>query len=549
MEYKNKVVYQIWPCSFKDSNNDGIGDIQGIISKLDYIASLGVDLIWLSPVYASPNTDYGYDISDYYSINPEFGTMKDFDELLFKAKEKGLGIIMDLVANHTSDKHDWFLNAVSDVNSPYRDYYFFKKSDTKNEPNNWISIFGGSAWQKDPLVENGYYLTTFTSNQCDLNWKNENVRKEVAKIMKFWLAKGIAGFRMDVINTIAKKEGLPSFQPEKKGYQFAKEYMCNLDLSHEYIKEMISDVSKEYDFITIGEGMLADEKACAMYAGEDRNELNMMITFELLLQDCGPLGKYDFTKLYRWTIPNFKSIIYRWQTDMQNNNYWVANYMNNHDQPRSISRFLDDKKYREESAKAFATLTLTLRGTPFIYQGEEIGMTNLILEKEDWRDYEAINIYTTLQSMMHLPAWISKKVVQRMTRDHARTPMQWSSNQYGGFSESQPWIKVNPNTNEINVENELMKNNGILAYYKKLIQLHKELETLQTGAFDPYLADHKQVLGYKRISVNQTLIVLINLSSKIAKLPSAIEGKLILDSHDNPNALELAPYESRIIEL
>ena len=376
MDYKNKVIYQIWPRSFQDSNHDGIGDLRGILQRLDHLQDLGIDLIWLSPVYCSPNTDYGYDISDYYSIHPDFGTMDDFDTLLAECKKRGMGIIMDLVANHTSDQHPWFQACLNDVNSPYRDCYYFREGIGSKEPNNWISMFGGSAWTKDPLKPQSWYLTTFTPHQCDLNWENPRVREEVANVMRFWLEKGVNGFRMDVINTIAKQPGLPSWHPEKKGYQFAKDLMTNLPKSHEYIQELIGKLSQDFDFITIGEGMMADNDACALYAGEDRGELNMMIMFDLHLQDCGPLGKYDFRKLYHWTIPGFKSIIFRWQSDSQKRNHWVANYMNNHDQPRSISRFGNDSRYRIESAKAFALMNLTLRGTPLVYEGEEMGMTN-----------------------------------------------------------------------------------------------------------------------------------------------------------------------------
>ncbi|MFQ8583930.1 MAG: alpha-amylase family glycosyl hydrolase [Holdemania massiliensis] len=296
MDYKNKVIYQIWPRSFQDSNHDGIGDLRGILQRLDHLQDLGIDLIWLSPVYCSPNTDYGYDISDYYSIHPDFGTMDDFDALLAECKKRGMGIIMDLVANHTSDQHPWFQACLNDVNSPYRDCYYFREGIGSKEPNNWISMFGGSAWTKDPLKPQSWYLTTFTPHQCDLNWENPRVREEVANVMRFWLEKGVSGFRMDVINTIAKQPGLPSWHPEKKGYQFAKDLMTNLPKSHEYIQELIGKLSPDFDFITIGEGMMADNDAW-LYAGEDRGELNMMIMFDRICH-CGPLGKYDFRKLY-----------------------------------------------------------------------------------------------------------------------------------------------------------------------------------------------------------------------------------------------------------
>lgn len=549
MDYKNKVIYQIWPRSFQDSNHDGIGDLRGILQRLDHLQDLGIDLIWLSPVYCSPNTDYGYDISDYYSIHPDFGTMDDFDALLAECKKRGMGIIMDLVANHTSDQHPWFQACLNDVNSPYRDCYYFREGIGSKEPNNWISMFGGSAWTKDPLKPQSWYLTTFTPHQCDLNWENPRVREEVANVMRFWLEKGVSGFRMDVINTIAKQPGLPSWHPEKKGYQFAKDLMTNLPKSHEYIQELIGKLSQDFDFITIGEGMMADNDACALYAGEDRGELNMMIMFDLHLQDCGPLGKYDFRKLYHWTIPGFKSIIFRWQSDSQKRNYWVANYMNNHDQPRSISRFGNDSRYRIESAKAFALMNLTLRGTPLIYQGEEIGMTNCRLEKDEWRDYEAINIYSTLQTMMHLPKFIAKKVVQRMTRDHARTPVQWDESDYAGFSDHQPWIKVNPNYKQINLKKDLVLETSINRWYKQVIALRKAYTALNTGIMKPVLKNHKQILGYVRKDDKAEFLILINLSSSLARFNLKTEGSILMDSYPDPQPQLLRPYESRLIQI
>ncbi len=548
MDKINEIIYQVWPRSFKDSNNDGIGDIQGIISKLDYLSDLGITMLWLSPIYCSPNTDYGYDVSDYYNINPEFGTMVDFDELLASCKKRNIKLMMDLVANHTSDQHIWFQSCLEDIDSPYRDYYLFKEGVENKEPNNWISVFGGSAWQKDPLKDNSWYLTTFTPHQCDLNWKNPNVRKEIVNIMRFWLDKGVSGFRLDVINTIAKEEGLPSYRPEKKGYQFAKEYITNQPLSHEYIQEMMSSLN-DYDFITVGEGMMVDKEACALYAGEGRGELSMMIMFDLHLQDCGPLGKYDFRTLYRWNISTFKKIIYSWQLDMQKNNYHMGNYMNNHDQPRSISRFGNDKEYREASAKAFALMTLTLKGTPFIYQGEEIGMTNCTLQKNQWRDFEAINVYETLQTMMHLPKAIAEKVVKRMTRDNARTCMQWDSSNHAGFTSGKPWITVNPNYPEINVEKDISNNKSIYHAYRQLIDLRKKEIALSDGDFQVLLENHKQILAYSRNYKDKTFIVLINLSSKKVNYSLDLKGELLFNNCLFYEKNKLNPYQALLIKV
>ena len=557
MNFKNKVIYQIWLRSFKDSNGDGIGDIGGMIEKVDYIASLGVDYVWISPLYKSSNKDYGYDIDDYYSINPEFGSMEDFDLLLERFQEKNIGIIMDLVANHTSDQHEWFQSAVHDLNSPYRDFYFFKEGKNGKEPNNWISMFGGSAWQRDPLTENGYYLATFTPNQCDLNWENPEVRKEIYKIMHFWLKKGIAGFRLDVINTIAKADGLPDKNPNKKGYQFAKELMINRPKSHEYIKEMHEEVLSKYDCITIGEGMLVDQEACRQYAGANTDELQMMITFDLHMMDCGPLGKFDFRKLYRWNVLKMKKILHSWQMDMQKHNYWLANCLSNHDQPRHISRWGNDQEYRVESAKAFAMLNLTLRGTPFIYQGEEIGMTNYKLEQDEWRDFEAINIYQELQTMMHVPKFLAKKIVQKMSRDNARTPMQWSSKLNAGFSSVQPWIKLNSNYQEINVEADLKNEQSLIEFYRTIIQLRKEHPALAEGSYKAILAKNNQVMGYYRESEEEKLLIIINLSQSPAAFYLPIEKdenyKLLLKT-DYGNFLTqekmvFKPYEGRIYKI
>ena len=555
MNYKDKVVYQVWPRSFYDSNGDGIGDIPGIIEKLDYIKELGIDYCWISPVYLSSNKDYGYDVDDYFKINPEFGTMKDMDNLIKKAKDKGLGIIMDLVANHTSDQHKWFQEALKDPQSPYRDYYIFKEGKEGREPNNWIGLFGGSAWQGVPEEENMYYLTTFTPNQCDLNWENEKVRQGIYEIMRFWLDKGIAGFRLDVINTIAKAEGLPDKNPKKRGYQFAKELMINRDESHKYLKEMHKEVLSKYDVVTIGEGLLVDYESCRQYAGEKSKELNMMITFDLHLMDCGPLGKYDFRKLYYWSIPKMKKIIFGWQKDMQEEKYWIANCVSNHDQPRHISRWGNEEEYRIESAKAFAVLNLTLRGTPIIYQGEEIGMTNLKLSQEDWRDFEALNVFNELQTMMHLPAFLAKRVIQKMTRDNARTPMQWTTEKYAGFSTVAPWIKVNPNYQEINVVADLENKQSLIQFYRDLIDLRQTIPAFGEGSFEPALKKHRKMIAYYRHYKTDKYLVLINLSKNLTSFTLEEEGDLELvlkthyDAYLSTHKQTFKPYEGRIYKV
>lgn len=556
--YKESIIYQIWPRSFCDSNGDGIGDLLGIISKLDYIKSLGVDYIWLSPIYSSPNKDYGYDIDDYYSIQPEYGTMQDFELLLHETKKRDMNLILDLVANHTSSNHPWFRNARSSKDSIYRDYYFFRpgtSNESQNDhllspPNNWMSVFGGSAWQYDKSTKE-YYLTLFTPDQCDLNWANRKVREEIYRIMRFWLDKGIAGFRLDVINTIAKAEGLPSVH-NSSHLEFPFEHIVSLPKSHTYLKEMYDEVLKHYDCLTIGEGIVVDVEALNLYTAPKRNELNMMFQFDLHMLGCGKLGKYDFRKFYYYTISDFKNVINHWQTRTQLEDGWLGNYFSNHDQPRQVSRFGDDKKYRVESAKALAMLNLTLRGTPFIYQGEEIGMTNLKLSKEDWKDYEAINDYEVLKHM-HLPSFLAKKVVQKMTRDNARTPMQWNSTTYAGFSTSWPWIKLNPNYTKINVALDLVSKDSIIKFYQKLIALRHKYAPLNYGTYIPICKNNKRVIAYIREYDGVKIVVTINLSSKKAHVDLSCtgykQGVLLLGTHLIDGffrSYDMQPYEGRM---
>ncbi|MGB4588179.1 MAG: alpha-glucosidase [Clostridiaceae bacterium] len=564
--FKNRIVYQIWPRSFKDSNNDGIGDLQGILSKLDYLKYLGIDTIWLSPIYATGNKDYGYDIDDYYKINPEFGTMSDFDELLKKSKSLGIDIIMDLVANHTSDQHEWFKKALSDKDSPYRDYYFFKKGKTDSSgnsipPNNWLSAFGGSAWQKDERHDE-YYLSMFTPNQCDLNWENKNVREGIYNIMRFWLDKGVLGFRLDVINTISKREGLPSIGKSGK-LTFPFEHIVSLPRTHDFLKEMHQEVLSKYGdgdhrspVFTVGEGMLSSKKSLNQYTNPKEKELNMMFQFDLHQLGCGQLGKYDFRKFYYWTVKEMKDTIESWQLSTQEGGGWLGNYLSNHDQPRQVSRFGNDKHFRRKSAKALALLNMTLRGTPFIFQGEEIGMTNCHLEMDEWKDYEAINDHVVLQEMLHLPKFLSKKVIQKMTRDHARTPMQWTSGENSGFSTVTPWIKLNPNYRWINVQHELEKENSLIDFYRGLIFLRKESLALIYGSYTPLERENKNVIAYLREFEQDKLLILINLSDKKSKinLKDFQQNRLtyIIGTYSErkkADVLSLEPYEGMIFQV
>ena len=547
----HSVVYQIWPRSFMDSNDDGIGDIKGILSRLDHVKQLGANQIWLSPVYQSPNHDYGYDVQDYYSIQPEFGTMADMDELIRACHERGIELIMDLVANHTSDQHPWFQAALRDVNSKYRDYYFFREGKQNKEPNNWISLFGGSAWTKVAGEENRYYLSLFTPNQCDLNWRNPELRTEIHKIMHFWLDKGIDGFRMDVINMISKVPDLVDKNPHKKGYQFADDLIISRPESFDYLMEMYDKIMLDKRGLFIGEGVLINPMSAKRYSGKDTKMLDLMFHFDTVLIGCGPLGKYDFRKFYRWTIKEFKAIYFKWQLASLNDAFYLGNFLSNHDNGRAVSRFGDEKKYHRESAKALNLLTLMSRGTPFIYQGEEIGMTNLKLEQEDWRDFEAINDYVVLQEMMHLPKFFAKKIVQKMTRDNARTPMQWTNEVYAGFSKSKPWIKVNPNKNDINVLDQVSDEDSILAFTKQAIELYKSDETFAFGDVRPYLIKHPELLAFERVGL-QHYLVLINLSKHNIHFPVAenvLDCECLISNYSRTPLMAkmvFRPFEARV---
>lgn len=547
----HSVVYQIWPRSFYDSNNDGIGDIQGIIAKLDYIQSLGVTTIWLSPVFLSPNHDYGYDVQDYYSIQPEFGTMQDVEQLIKEIHIRNMSILFDLVANHTSHLHQWFQNALVDPKSKYRDYYYFKEGINGNPPNNWISLFGGSAWTPVENEANMYYLSLFTPQQCDLNWDNPDVRQGIYDIMNFWFKKGIDGFRMDVINLIGKEEGLPSHQAHKKGYQFAADKIVSHPKSFDYIDEMYQSVLQQKKGLMVGEGVLVDVEKAERYCGAKSKQLDLMFHFDLALLGCGPLGKYDFRKLYRWSIKDFKKVYFKWQLKAQTHDFYMGNFFSNHDHGRAVSRFGDDKRYHRESATALMVLNFFQRGTPFIYQGEEIGMTNIKLDPKDWKDFEAIHDYQVLQEMMHLPAFIAKWVIQKMTRDQARTPVQWSAEQHAGFSKGEPWFVVNPNHQSINVQAQEDDPNSILNFTRRCISLHLAHECFSYGHFSVLLEHHKHVLAFRRVDTKDVFVIIVNLSKRPSRLewPSEIfDMTCVLNNyaHVDVSSKRLEPYQALV---
>lgn len=501
--WKEAVIYQIYPRSFMDSNGDGIGDIQGIISRLDYLKYLGIDVIWLSPVYRSPNDDNGYDISDYQAIMDEFGTMEDFDELLVGAHERGIRIVMDLVVNHTSDEHRWFMESRKSRDNPYRDYYIWREGkDVGTPPNNWGSCFGGSAWQYDEETAM-YYLHLFSRKQPDLNWDNPDVRKEVFDMMTWWCDKGIDGFRMDVISMISKTSEMPDGKINGLYGDYGP-YCIHGPHVHEYLQEMNKKVLSRYDIMTVGETAGVTTEQAMQYAGEDTHELNMVFQFEHVESD-GKYGKWTDEKM---PLTALKRILSHWQTELYGK-AWNSLFWDNHDQPRAVSRFGDDRpEYRELSAKMLATCLHMLQGTPYIYQGEELGMTNYpFTDSSEFRDIESVNAYQEwcvggpLSHDTFWPCLIFK------SRDNARTPVQWDDSAQAGFTTGTPWIAVNPNYKEINAKAETVNPDSVFHYYKKLIALRKQNPIMIYGKYEALLEDSDELFVYTRTFENEKLLV------------------------------------------
>ena len=557
--WKEMVVYQIWPRSFCDGNGDGIGDLKGVLTKLEYIKSLGADAIWFSPLYVSPQADYGYDIQDYYNINPEYGTMEDFDEVLKKAHSLGLRIIMDLVINHTSNKHQWFIESrKGGDDNPYKDYYIWRKGrgkDGKKFPNNWTSTFPGDGWEYDE-VRKEYYLHLFAKEQPDLNMDNPAVREEVKKIMKFWLDKGVDGFREDVITFISKKEGLPNgffLMPAARGMEHYK----NGPRIHEFLNEFKTVwASSEYDAMTVGEAPMMTPKVALNYIAKEKQELNMMFHFQHMEADC---------VIYSWVRTKFnlvklKKVFNAWQTQLHGK-AWNALYLENHDQPRVISRY-GSEKFRVESGKMLATAYMCQSGTPFIYQGQEIGMTSCPLEKlEDYPDVNTHACYNLFGKLLKLIGYRGEKLHNKLmglaryaARDNARTCMQWDDTPNAGFTTGKPWFVVNPNYTKINVKDALSDENSILNYYKKLIALRKENPIFLYGDFVLHYKKHKKLFVYERNYQGKKLFVALNFSegNTSIKVPKGIDlskGNLLLSNYDIANKNELnvlRPYEARI---
>lgn len=553
--WKEAVIYQVYPRSFQDSNDDGIGDIRGLISKLDYLKDLGIDVIWLGPVYKSPNDDNGYDISDYQDISEEFGTLADWEELISEIHKIGLKIVMDLVVNHTSDEHPWFIESKSSKASPKRDYYIWKGDKEGKEPNNWASFFTPSAWEFDEKTGE-YYLHLFSRKQPDLNWENPILREEIYNMMDWWLEKGIDGFRMDVINCISKDNKFLSVPSEDDRYKWGGEYFINGPRVHEYIQEMYRKVLSRYEVMTVGETPCVTPEEAILYVGEDRGELNMLFQFELMDIDSGPSGKWEVTP---WNLSEFKNIITKWQKGMEGKG-WNSLYLNNHDQPRQVSRFGNDLDFRAESAKMLATLIHTLQGTPYIYQGEEIGMTNVAFEAiNDYRDIETLNMYHEAVSKGNADPLKIMKAIHQKGRDNARTPMQWSDEENGGFTAGKPWLKINSNYLKINVKNAQEDINSILHYYKKLIKLRKENLVMIYGKYIPIFEEHEAIISYIRSLKSERILVILNFSNRtsIYNLPKEViyKSKKLLLSNYNIDPLHqlieltLRPYEAIVYKL
>ena len=523
--WKEGVVYQIYPRSFKDSNGDGVGDLGGIIEKLDYVQSLGISIIWLSPVYPSPNDDNGYDVSDYCGIQPEFGTMEQFDELLAGVHQRGMKLVMDLVANHTSDEHTWFEESKSSTTNPKRDYYIWKDPVQGGPPNNWQSFFGGDAWKFDEKTGQ-YFLRLFTAKQPDLNWENPKVREEVYDIMKFWLAKGIDGFRMDVISLISKRSYDDT--PFEDFNETIANVYANGPKIHEYLKEMNREVISKYDMMTVGEGPGITLENGLDYVGEDRKELNMVFHFDHMFMDHGPGGKFDPIPL---DFVAFKKVFQDWDTKLGNEG-WNSIFLGNHDFPRLVSRFATDGEYRVEASKLMSLMLLSMRGTPYIYQGDEIGMTNVAFDNfDDYRDVETLNLVKGTS----LSAEEKKRLLSAVHwqgRDNARTPMQWEDTSNAGFGPADPWIKVNPNFREINVAAQENDPTSILNFYRKMIELRKKYPVLVYGDFEVLDLHHPKVFAYYRRDEEYTLLTLLNFS------PDEVDFKLDKD-YSNDNLLRI----------
>lgn len=547
--WKEAVAYQIYPRSFMDSNGDGIGDLQGIISKLDYLKNLGVDVIWICPMYKSPQDDNGYDISDYQDIHHEYGTMADFDRLLQEAHSRGMKLLIDLVINHTSDEHPWFIESRSSRQSKKRDWYIWRDGKNGREPNNWESIFGGSAWKYDDKTQQ-YYLHVFSAKQPDLNWENLEMRQEVYKMMRWWMDRGVDGFRVDAISHMKKTPGLGDLpNPDNLPYVPSYAGHMNIEGIQDYLEDICKETFRHYDIMTVGEANGVTAEQAEAWVAEKHRKLNMVFQFEhLSLWDTNPESRMDLAKV--------KQVFTRWQKGLQDKG-WNALYVENHDIPRIVSKWGDTEKHWRESATAIASMYFLMQGTPFIYQGQEIGMTNTTFSgPEDFNDVLAKNTF----AQKRREGLTDSQIVQELapvSRDNSRTPMQWSASRNAGFSSGRPWLKVNPNFERINVESQLEDPGSILNFYRRLIQVRKTHPVFVEGEYDLVLESHPQIYAYVRKGVDQNALVITNMTSRashvdLEKIRVSSEQLLLsnydVERHDFTEKLDFRPYESRIYQ-
>ena len=545
--WKEAVAYQIYPRSFMDSNNDGIGDLQGIISKLDYLKDLGIDVIWICPVYKSPNDDNGYDISDYQDIMSDFGTMEDFNELLSEIHKRNMKIIIDLVINHTSDEHPWFIESRSSKQNPKRDWYIWSDGQDNKVPNNWESIFKGSAWEYDENTKE-YYLHLFSKKQPDLNWENEDMRNEIYKMINWWLDKGIDGFRVDAISHINKEEGLVDMDnPDNLKYVPSFDKHMNVEGIHDYLRELKENTFSKYDIMTVGEANGVKAEQATDWVGENDGKFNMLFQFEHI----------DLWNSSEFNLPNLKKVWNKWQVNLENDG-WNALFIENHDITRVVSSWGDDTRFLKESAKALGLLYFMHKGTPFIYQGQEIGMTNVKFNDiNEYDDIRSINEYNQLINQGMSPK-DALEHIWNTSRDNTRTPMQWDDSLNAGFSKSNPWIHVNPNYKYINVKEQLEDDDSILNFYKKMIKIKKSSECLIYGKYNLILEDDTNIFAYERILNDEKFLVICNLKSessnyKYEKLTLKYENLILsnynVDAHKDLNNFELKPWEARLYKI
>lgn len=552
--WKKSVVYQVYPKSFRDSDGDGFGDLNGLTEKLPYLKKLGIDVIWLNPIYQSPQVDNGYDISDYRKIEPTLGTMEDFDRLLLEAHKAGIKIILDLVVNHTSDKHFWFEEAKKSKENPYHDYYIWKDE----VPNNWGSSFEGSTWEYVETVDQ-YYLHLFAKGQPDLNWENPNVRREVYDILKFWLDKGIDGFRMDVITLISKDPAYPDGPViQNKAYGSYYAGCASGPKVHEYLQEMNREVLSKYDIMTVGEAPHTSAEEAVPYTAAAREELNMVFHFDHMHLDYDENGKYAKTRV---NLVDLKQVMTKWQEKMQECGGWNSLYWSNHDQARAVTRFGNETpKYRVLSAKMLGTVLHMMQGTPYIFEGEELGMTNAFFDKiEDYRDIEALDIFKDFTERKGFSEADTLELLRLKSRDNARTPMQWDDSEKAGFTEGTSWISVNPNHREINAKACLEDENSVFYYYQKLIKLRHEMPIITDGVYELLDADNEQVYTYLRRGKNETLVVLANFTEetimyRLGDEWKEKEGRLLLSNYETApetfsGEITLEPYGAYVYHI